>query len=252
MKNLFYGSRKRNFVRLTVLLPLLVLLSGCASGYSKFYAQRMDESGLKNLETLKEGQSPVIVKTDDLRREYDRYLGKNYLLIGESHFNGGMESDENFISQAIDVKATLVLQTSSFLTTQQTSSPLVMPNGIGGLNVTSMSSQQLRYNQSALFLAKNSKKLRFGLFTDDPTPDQRKQYERNSGVVVRTAVEGSPVYIANIVPGDLVIGINGKSVQGNEHLVQLLTDIPQTADKVVFKVIRNNIEKNIVVFLANP
>lgn len=110
----------------------------------------------------------------------------------------------------------------------------------------------MRYNQSALFLAKSSKKLRFGLFTEDPTPDQRKQYERNSGAVVRTAVEGSPVYIANIVPGDLVFGINGKSVQGNEHLSQLLTDIPQTADKVVFKVIRNNIEKDIVVFLANP
>jgi S1-C subfamily serine protease len=84
------------------------------------------------------------------------------------------------------------------------------------------------------------------------TPDQRKKYERNNGVVVRYAVEGSPAFNANIIPGDLIIGIDNNNVLSGEHAGQLLEAIPQPADKVVFKVIRNNIEKDIVVSLTKP
>ena len=80
---------------------MLLLLSGCASGYSKFYTQRVDESGINDLETLKVDQTPIIVKTGDLKHEVERYLAKNFAIIGESSFNGGMESDENIISKAI-------------------------------------------------------------------------------------------------------------------------------------------------------
>ncbi len=248
-----YGVYKRSFMRLTFLLSLLLVLSGCASGYSKFYTQRISDDDYNHLETLKEGQTPIIIKTDDLRREGDRYAAKNFALIGVSDFNGAMESDDNIINQAITVKATHVLQTSKFVTTQGYSTPLVMPNGLnGGLNVTSMNHQQMRYDQAALFLAKSTRKLRIGVGYTDLTPDERKQYERNVGVVIRNVVEGTPAFNANIIAGDLVIGIDGKSVQGQEHTGQLLTAIPPTAEKVIFKIIRNNIEKDIEVPLINP
>lgn len=248
----YFCEGKRDFMRLTVILPLLLLLSGCASGYSKFYTQQIDENSMKNLELLNENQTPVIVKTSNLKAEVDRYLAKNFSIIGVSSFNGGMESDENILSQAINIRATHAFQTSSFVTTQGSSTPLVLPNGVGGFNTTAMYSQQMRYDQTAVFMAKSTQKLRFGLFAEDLTPDQRKQYERNTGVVVRTVVEGSPVFIANIVPSDLIIGIDGNSVQSEEHLGQLLKGIPESADKVIFKVIRNNKEKDIVISLTKP
>lgn len=252
MKDYFFGEGKRNFMCLTVLLPLLLLLSGCASGYSKFYTQRIDENGMKNLETLNENQTPIIVKTNNLRAEVDRYLAKNFGIIGVSSFNGGMESDENIISQAINVRATLALQTSSFVTTQGSSTPLILPNGVGGFNTTAMYSQQMRYDQEAVFMAKSTKKPRFGVSYEDLTPEQRKQYERNTGVVVRVVYDGTPVFDANIVPGDLIIGIGGNLARNQEHFGQLLEGIPMSADKVIFKVIRNKTEKDIEVSLVKP
>lgn len=248
----YFGEGKMEFMRLTVILPLLLLLSGCASGYSTFYTQRIDENSMKNLELLNENQTPVIMKTNNLRAEVNRYLAKNFDIIGVSHFNGGMESDDNILSQAINVRATLVLQTSSFVTTQGSSSPLILPNGVGGFNTTAMYSQQMRYDQEAAFMAKRTKKPRFGLYFGDLSPDQKKQYERNTGVVVDFAIEGTPAFDANIVPGDLIIAIDGNSVRGKEHALQLFNAIPPSADKVIFKLLRSNIEKDIVVSLTKP
>jgi hypothetical protein len=237
-------------MNLIFLLSLLLTLSGCASGYSKFYTQRIDENSFSNLETLKENQNPVIIKTNDMKREVDRHLAKNFVVIGVSSFNGGMESDENLISQAKDVKATLAIQTSRFVTTQGSSMPLITPNGIGGFNTTAMYSQQMRYDQAAIFMAKSAKKLRFGVGFEDLTPDQRKQYERNAGVLARIIYEGSPAFDANIVPGDLIIGLDGKNVRGLEDFRQLIEAIPNSADQVIFKIIRKNLERDIIVSLG--
>ena len=158
------GARQEergNFMRLVLLSALLLILTGC-SGYSRFYTAQLDDNNLSHLETLKEGQTPIIIKTNDLTREIDRYLTKNFDIIGESSFNGAMESDDNLISQAINVKATHVLQSSSFVTTQGISTPLFMPNGIGGINTTAIYSQQMRYDQAAVFMAKSTRKLRYG------------------------------------------------------------------------------------------
>jgi hypothetical protein len=248
----YFGECKRDFMRLIVVLPLLLLLSGCASGYSKFYTQRIDENNMKNLELLNENQTPVIVKTNNLNAEVDRYLAKNFSVIGVSSFNGGMESDENIISQAINVRATLALQTSSFVTTQGSSTPLVLPNGVGGFNTTAMYSQQMRYDQGAVFMAKNIKKPKLGVLYAELTPDLKQKYERNTGVIVRNVGEDTPAFEANIVTGDLIIGIDGNNVRGVEHFGQLVNSIPQSADKIILKVIRNNIEKDITVSLIKP
>lgn len=237
-----------NAIRLILQIMLILTLTGC-SGYSKFYTQRIDDNGLMTLETLKEGQIPILVKTNNLKSEIDKYRAKNYSIIGVSSFNGSMESDENIIYQATAVKATLVLQTSSFVSSQLVSTPLFTPNGFGGINSTAMHSQQMRYDQAAAFMAKSTRKPRVGVSVQDLTPEQRKQYERNAGVVVLIVFEGSPAFEANVLTGDLVIGIDGNIVQGQEHAQKLLTTIPKTADKVILKVIRNNIEKDIEVIL---
>lgn len=233
---------------------LLFILTGCASGYSRFYNQRINENEVKYLETLKDGQNPVIVKTDNIGQEIDRYFAKNYKIIGVSAFNGPMESDENFINHAIDVKATLVLQSSRFTNSQLVSTPLFTPNGFGGINTTAMHSQQMRYHQEAVFMAKNAKLPRFGIYLIDLTPNQRKKFERNSGAIVRVVNEGTPAFYSNIIPDDLIIAIDGDAVIGAEHLGQMLANVPLSANKVVFTIIRNNIEMDIIVNLEkkNP
>jgi serine protease DegQ len=163
-----------------------------------------------------------------------------------------MESDENIIRQAMDVKATHVLQSSKFITTQGISTPLFTPNGIGGLNSTTMYSQQMRYNQAAIFMSKYTKKYRFGVYTKDLTPEQKKQYERNTGAVVYIPIEGSPFFEANIIPGDLIISVDDKSVLGDEQLGKLFDAIPPSVDKIIVKVIRNKTEKDIEVVLGKP
>jgi S1-C subfamily serine protease len=116
------------------------------------------------------------------------------------------------------------------------------------LHLDVQSTDTLRPN--SFIYGEKQNKSRFGLHFTDLTTDQRKQYGRKTGIVVCIVVEETSAFDANIVPGDLIISIGGKSTRGKDHAVQLLCAIPQSVDNVIFEVIRNNIEKNIEVSLV--
>jgi hypothetical protein len=76
-----------------------------------------------------------------------------------------------------------------------------------------------------------------GLIFDDLSDQQKMMHERNSGIVITKISEDSPAWDANIIPSDVIIGLNEQPVRNAKHAHEILsTEI--TKNKIIFKLIR--------------
>ncbi len=73
----------------------------------------------------------------------------------------------------------------------------------------------------------------------------RRGLERNTGAVIEIVVEKSPAFYTNVLPGDVLIKINGVDVRDAAHAIKLMTQINTNDKTATFTVIRNNKEKQI-------
>lgn len=256
-------------------------LVGCAqSGYKTFYKPYVDTKTLTDVELLAEGQEPKVFGTDDFEKDTKILRSKQYFPIGFSSFNGGYEGEGSAIAQAKRVGATIVLVNSKFTNTQTTTSTLFLPDnkttyhsgsaygntsynsaygGYLGSSATNanysgtsttygtkavpITNQQQRYDQTALFFIKNTKKLKFGVFLKELTPDQRTVLERNTGVLIDVVVENSPAFISNVLAGDILIKIDNNLVINGESASKLMSNVNPNAKSSTLTIIRNKKEK---------
>lgn len=61
-----------------------------------------------------------------------------------------------------------------------------------------------------------------GLVLSDLSSDVKASLERNAGALVKTVVEDSPAWKANVIPNDVLIAVNGEQVKNGSHGSQLL------------------------------
>lgn len=247
-----------------------ILLSGCAtSGYKQFYQPYADQSTLAGLVLLKDGESPSIWRTEDLPSEVKKGISKGYKIIGQSSFNGALEGNNGIIAQAKAVKATHVVISSSFSETRTITTPLVMPttsttynsgtvssgyraaNYSGtsttyGSTVVPMTTQQNRYEQVGVFMAKSITKPRFGVFLEELSPRVRAEMQRNTGALIIIVVEDTPAFDADILEGDVIVAINEFQVTSPSKALELMDKAP-SGKPAKFTVLRNGQSKDFVV-----
>lgn len=228
-----------------LLIIVSFMLTACANSYSDFYKSNTNESYISTLEILKDGNKPILIKTDDIENSLNIYMSKGFDIIGQSFFNGEMHTEDQLILVATQVKSTHVLYGAKFVTTQATSTPLILPNGFGGFNAAAINRQSLRYEQGAVFLAKMKELPRFGGVFDDLTPDQRRKFGRNTGVVIKIVVEKTAAFNANLLVGDLIIELNGRSIANIEELSKIFNSIESNANGFNIKLIRDSKIKDI-------
>lgn len=234
-------------MRYVFCVVIALALVGCANGYRDFYKDAGADT--YQLDLLQAGQLPELVQSRVLNNDMPRYLAKNFQIIGVSSFNGKMHSDKDLIEQAKSVGATVVIYGSQFVTTQLISSPLVLPNGLGGYNMTSISNQQMRYDQSAVFLAKSRKKPRVGLLVDELTPAQRKSLGTNMGVRIALVHDDSPAYYANMFMGDVVVNIDGVVIAGYADFSRIMGSLPVGSTDIKLGVLRDGKSLDVVINL---
>lgn len=270
-----------------ILLIAAISLTGCAqSGYKKFYKPYVDANTLTDVELISEDQEPEVFGSDNIKRDHYILLSKGYIAVGQSTFNGGHEDIKYAKAQAKSVGATVILASSQYTNTQTTTTTLLVPDNkttyhsgsaysntsydsayggyygnsstYGTYNGTSttyatkavpVTSQQRRYDQTAVYYVKSNKKYRIGVLYLDLTPEQRIQYERNTGIQIIVVVEETPAFYSNILAGDVLIAIDGDTVNNVIQAGEILDGIPATQNRTVFTVIRNGQEKNIQVKL---
>lgn len=259
------------------LLVLTVALMGCATinGYEQFYTayfDPFDPSVADHLEVLKEGEEPEIYSTDNFDRDVAWLRSQLYEVVGYSSFNGAYQNIDNVRTQARNVGASVALVGSTFTETRTTTSSLVLPDTsttytTGNVNVntytpgsgTSYSSGSYRgtsttygtrvvpyttsvdrYDQNAVFFVKLIEDDRLlGVLFAPLDPTTRSELGRNIGVIVDVVYEGYPAFYANLIPGDVVISIDGNEVRDREHSHQILNQSFKDSSEVHISFIRN-------------
>ena len=267
------------------ILLITLFITGCAqSGYKKFYKSYGDAKTIPGVVLLKKGEEPKIFGSKDLEKDIRILRAKRYIPIGHSSFNGGYEDTSNAASQAKRIGATLILVNSKYTNTQTTTSTLFLPDnkttyqsGSGtantsynssysgylgssttnayysgtsttyGTKAVPITSHQQRYDQTAVYLVKSTKKLKYGVSFIELTPNQRHSLERNTGIVIDIVMEDTPAFYANVLPGDILIKIDGLLVKNVKHASEIMSHVKPQKTSSILTVIRKNKEKEIKV-----
>lgn len=79
-----------------------------------------------------------------------------------------------------------------------------------------------------------------GILFDDLSNTKRMELERNSGVIITVVTEDSPAWKANLIPGDVVIEINGKEIKNIKHASEVIQQLKTKIGDIAFKIIRKN------------
>jgi S1-C subfamily serine protease len=153
---------------------------------------------------------------------------KQYIPIGSSSFNGRYEDERVIKAQAARVGATVVL-----VYAVSSSSHAAAP--------------QQRYDQVAVFFVKSTKKLKFGVSVADLSHGQRSALDRNTGALLDIVMENSPAFTANVLPGDILVEVNGVSVLNAKHAIELMLNAAVSKGTALLKVIRKGEEKAITI-----
>jgi hypothetical protein len=209
---------------------------------------------------------------DDPERIVAAYAKRGYLIIGHSMFNSGTaESEESALNQGRNVGADLVLVLNPKYTGSVTSNiPLTTPttttsyttgtataygpngsvNAYGNSTTTTQGSKTTyipmtvhRSDYGAVYFVKQ--KFNFGAFVRDLNDAERQELETNQGVVVRTIVDDTPAFMADILPGDVIAALDGFAVPNSAGFGRMTAE--RKGKKATITIIRRGqrIEKSI-------
>lgn len=231
--------------RVTALCAAL-LLAGCANGYEKFYQSvPPPTTGFAPVA----GEPQLTSGTTDARETVIQMFQSGYGLVGLADFTGPAQDRAGAIAQAKKVGASLILVSQKFQNTVSGTIPLTLPTsttsytsgtanayGTGGYasgtysgTTTTYGTQTTnipysvdRYEQTALFFAPLQRR-GLGIFVAPLTDAQRQQIGTNQAVQIVAVRNGSPAFLADVLPGDYLASIDGKPVYDAASVAQAFT-----------------------------
>lgn len=266
------SGRQYNPHKLVGLLGVIALLSGCANPYATYYHGLENAKAIPNY--VPSTQPLVIYSTDNFARDIASLQSKGFVVIGNSSFNANSNvvSERQVRSQAEKLDAAVVLISSKYTNTVTGAMPLMLPNnttsystgsatayGPGGTvnaygsgTTTTYGTQAVmmpysvnRSDFGAIYFARI--KVRFGVFVEPIDDTTKKRLESNLGARVRVIVEGSPAYLAGILPGDILLQYGGEDVISAEQFSKLL--VPKYSGSFTVRLDRDGkkVEKTVTI-----
>ena len=263
--------------RLLSLLSVF-LLAACANPYKEYYTSNtnnLTQEQKQNLIFLKEGQEPILIKTDNPQEALYDAMAKGYFIVGTSGFVGPLNDASFIIDQAKDVKATHALYHIEFSDTRSGTTSIALPdysvttsqgsvsspyggyaNYYGtstttGTKYVPMTYHVDRYNQSAAFLVKDKKIYRFGMKITDLTQEERVEIGQNTGAFIAVVFYDSPAFKANIMQNDILLKIDNIKIINGNHALEVMSSIPIMTKKVIFTILRKGKNINVPVLLED-
>lgn len=210
---------------LTLLFVIIIFIPSCATvnPYTQYYQQYSDDFFPPSFE----------VETRSVAREsyidaINQLLTEGYKQIGESSFNGAMFDTSLAKKHAENIGAEVVLLAQEFTDTNTYTSSVVSY----GFGVAPVTSTQRRFDQNASYFAKRQKPLRFGIFYDVLTTEEKSENEVNYGLKASVIVNNSPMFKAGVIPGDIFLEMDGRKLI-------TLDDFYDEDNSTSFKILRN-------------
>lgn len=236
-------------LRIVVALGVALLLTACASGYSQFYRPWPGATPdlVASLRVAPPSGQPLVERVEQIGQDstelLDAYARRGYAPIGTSLFNSGnTESEDRAIEQGRRIGADLVVIMSPRHTGSTTATiPMTIPTsstsystgtataygaagtvrvyGTGTTTTLSTSTTMIpitisRTDYGAGYFVK--RKWSFGGIWRDLNDSERQELQSNKGLYLKVVVDNSPAYNADILPGDIVLAIDGEPVSSQE------------------------------------
>jgi hypothetical protein len=244
-----------------------IVFVGCASGYGSFYTSMPPET-LQAVAANRLSSPPKRPDLDHSNGKFsevvDTYGRKGFVTIGYSSFSSGTaENDQGAMQQAIKVGADVVVVINpQYVGSVSSSVPLTTPTSTtsytnstataygssgsatayGNSTTTTYGTQTTyipitvdRYDYGAVFFVK--RRFAFGANWRDLNDLERRNMQTNKGVYILYVVEGAPAYEADVLSGDIVLAVNGQSVNGSAGFQGLLES--NRSSKVELTIVRN-------------
>jgi membrane-associated protease RseP (regulator of RpoE activity) len=234
------------------------VLSSCANQHALSYKPNVDIGQIPNPEVI--NGDPYVLGVDDFAGAYNKALSEGYVLFGMSVFQGEMDENYNTLQLARDKGASLVIKASRFshteystyylpLTTTSTYSTVGYGTArsnvynsnnsyVGSVNtavsgtatttgqntnwVPMQTSEQIFYQATALFV-KSNVEYTLGAYYRDLNINEQKEMMTNKGVLVTHVIKKSPAYDFDLIPGDVILGVNQKKNSDEAELKDFLS-----------------------------
>lgn len=231
---------RKNIFYLVVVFSCL-LTSCVTTGFADFYKPRYEDDFFPESSYLKEGETPVVLATSDLDSKFREISSNWFWCIGYSGFNGPYLDDseitkaltnlcrEQGAKLAIYSKAYTDTRNGVYSTPQTNYHYYTDANGYmrsyttTSYNTSSYSIQ--RYDFSAYLFVSIPEEYKVfyvpGLFVADLSQQDRDKYKQNTGCLVNIVYKDSPAYYANLVHGDIITAINGKTVRSTDDFFEI-------------------------------
>jgi hypothetical protein len=199
----------------------------------------LSQSQMQDFEYRKGLEKVEVIRRSNAQEAHDLMFSNGYSLLGVSQFFDRELLDSVFIAQAEKVGAkSVVVQvvgSSGISYSDDTIDPNTLP---------------FVYQYHAGFYVKDNSFKRpnmLGISIDEIPLDKRNKYQRNTGVYLVSVTKGSRAYIANIIPEDVIIAVNGKNIITKEDFVEIRNSELKISKNLVFTIIRlvNNEPKEI-------
>lgn len=275
----------RTLHQLLTLVFLALFVAGCQNPYTQFYTTNIPPGYERRLYPHTGETQYVSAPSDDLQSSVRNLTLRGYIPIGQASFEAGAaDYSSSLRAKAKEVQADIVLVSSSYARTQSGIMPLMsyQPGqvsttynsgrvnatayGSGGYaqgtatysgtsTTTSSGTMQTSYvpysvqrnNYDAVFFRRYRSV--FGAFVSPLSTLQRQQLGRNSGMVVTGVSDESPAFLANILPDDILLELDGQPVLSESWLTAELEK--KAGQTIVFNVLRQGSNLEVKVKL-NP
>lgn len=220
---------KNTFIFIALLLASMNIQA--MNNFEKYY-KPYENSILKKPLYLKPNEQPKLYHTgdpDEFSRELNNLQSKGYTPIGISSFSDYKISEDQALIQAKNLKASNVLMIS-----QITNRELSYRDGddLNKLNWV--------YQYAAIYLVKEQtiSNLSLGIYMSELDNQQRKTFQRNTGVIVKLVYSGGRAYLANILQDDLITHINQRPVINPEDFQRIRDEELKKSQPLNFSILR--------------
>lgn len=257
-------------MRILLCICAVLVLNACGTGqFGSSYQSYMDPKLNPDLVSLAEEQEPNVMRTSDINADVQRYREHNYVVIGESSFNGVAESEGNAVRKAKEVGATHVLISSEYTDTQSfldyDYQDYYRTTYVSRVRINSDGDKVVRreavtvrdtvavpymraydnFNQWAVYLVKSTRVPKLGLVMRNLGQGERSQFGRNTGAYIDVVLTNSPAFMADIVPGDVVVAVNEVKVTDSGHAQMMIGDLERTGEVIVLSILKGGEQRDI-------
>lgn len=237
----------QTFLSVTLLLMFLTACS-ITNTYTEFYNQNKDNSCNVENQTFNTNQSLEIRKSEKIDEEYLSLLSNNYKCLGSSSFEWIRFSNKaqlkGITKLAKNIGATNVLYSCDYVRTIKSNSTTTVFNNNGTMTTAPTTPDIDKYLYKAYFLVKMTDLPLIGFMYKNISDDEKINIKRNTGIQVSIVYKDSPAYYANIVRGDVIIGINDIEIRNSNEFCEIMKKYKKE-DKITLTVIRQYQEAKI-------